>query len=143
MIYIDSCAAVKLVREEPESTALRTWLDARPDALVVSSELALTEVLRVVRRGNHDDQGVLVDATALAAELGAARTVLDGLALVTLDRETLHRAAMLEAPMIHTLDAVHLASAMEWPAHAVEFVTYDRRLAAAAAAMEISVVSPS
>lgn len=143
MIYVDSCAAVKLIREESESAALRDWLDARRGVLVATSELALAEVLRVVRRNNHSDQGVLIDPDRLGAELDAAQAVLDGLALVVLDRETLHRAAALEAPMVRTLDAIHLVSALEWPAAAVEFVTYDRRLAAAASDAGMTVISPS
>lgn len=143
MIYIDSCAVVKLIRDEAESTVLMSWLDSRPGELVVSSELALTEVVRVVRRNNHTDQGRLVDADQLDAELEGAYAVLDGLALVTLDRDTLRRAAALEAPMVRTLDAIHLVSALEWPAASVEFVTYDRRLAAVAADAGMTAVSPS
>lgn len=143
MIYADSSATVKLVREEAESDALRRWLDARPDDLVATSELALAEVLRVVRRNNHDDRGVLVDPDRLAAELAAAQDVLDGMALVTLDRDTLLRAAALDDPVVRTLDAIHLVSGLEWPARSVEFVTYDRRLAAAASGAGMSAVSPS
>lgn len=143
MIYLDSCAVVKLIREEVESAVLLSWLDARTGDLVVSSELALAEVVRVVRRNNHTDQGRLVDAALLDAELEDARAVLDGLALVTLDRDTLRRAAALEAPLVRTLDAVHLVSALEWPAGSVQFVTYDRRLATAATDAGMTVVSPS
>lgn len=143
MIYIDSCAVVKLIRDEAESDVLVSWLDARSGELIVTSELALAEVVRVVRRNNHTDQGRLVDADQLAAELEGAHAVLDGLALVTLDRDTLRRAAALEAPMVRTLDAVHLVSALEWPAASVEFVTYDRRLAAAATDAGMAVVAPS
>lgn len=143
MIYLDSCAVVKLVRDEVESAALLSWLDARPGELVVSSEVALTEVARVVRRNNHTDQGRLRDGALLEAELEDAHAVLDGLALVILGRDTLERAAELEAPMVRTLDAIHLVSALEWPAASVEFVTYDRRLAAAATDAGLAVVSPS
>ncbi|MDN5750043.1 MAG: type II toxin-antitoxin system VapC family toxin [Pseudonocardia sp.] len=143
MIYLDSCAAVKLIREEAESDALQSWLDVRPEELVATSELALAEVVRVVRRSNHTDQGALVDPDRLRAELDGAHAVLGGLALVTLDRETLERAAALEAPMVRTLDAIHLVSALEWPAESVEFVTYDRRLATAVENAGMSVISPS
>lgn len=143
MIYLDSCAIVKLIREESESTALQTWLDSRPEGLVVTSELALAEVMRVVRRNNHDDEGVLVDADRLTAELEYARGVLDGLALITLDRDTMERSGALAAPMVRTLDAIHLVSALEWVPGSVVFVTYDRRLAAAAADAGTVVVSPS
>ena len=47
LLYLDSSALVKLVREEPESAALRGFL---ADADLVSSELVLTEVPRAIRR---------------------------------------------------------------------------------------------
>lgn len=143
MIYLDSCALVKLIREEGESAELQAWLDMRPDDLVVTSELARAEVLRVVRRSNHADQGFVVDPDLLSAELIEARDLLDGLALVTVDRELLEQAGALEAPMVRTLDAVHLASALQWRPDSVVFVTYDRRLATAAAREGLAVVAPA
>ena len=47
--YFDTSALVKLVVEEPETAALRTWLTAQPRD-VVSCDLARTELLRAVRR---------------------------------------------------------------------------------------------
>ncbi|MDR0591776.1 MAG: type II toxin-antitoxin system prevent-host-death family antitoxin [Bifidobacteriaceae bacterium] len=46
-LYLDSSALVKLVRAEPESTALTAWLAQHPAALVASA-LARAEVLRAV-----------------------------------------------------------------------------------------------
>ena len=76
MIYLDSCALVKPIRDEDETVALQSWLDDRADDVVVTSELALAEVLRVVRRNNHTDQGELIDADELAADLDEAAAVL-------------------------------------------------------------------
>jgi uncharacterized protein len=81
VIYLDSCALVKLIREEDESEALQEWLDERDGELVVTSELAQAEVRRVVVRSNHTDQGALIDADELAAELAEAEAVLDMSAL--------------------------------------------------------------
>ncbi len=47
LFYADSSALVKLVRDEPESPALRAFL---MDADLVSCELVLTEVPRAIRR---------------------------------------------------------------------------------------------
>lgn len=143
MIYLDSCALVKLIRVEDESAALQIWLDERADELAVTSELARAEVLRVVRRNNHTDQGVLIDAGELAAELGEAADVLIAVAQVPVDSDVLQRAGALELPMVRTLDAIHLVSAQGWAAAGTEFVTYDRRLAAAARDAGLTVVSPS
>lgn len=47
LFYLDASALVKLVRAEPETGALRIFLE---DADLLSSELALTEVPRAIRR---------------------------------------------------------------------------------------------
>ena len=47
LFYADASALVKLVRDEPESPVLRTFLTG---ADLVSSELVLTEVPRAIRR---------------------------------------------------------------------------------------------
>ena len=47
LYYVDASALVKLVSDEPESAALRSFLAADD---LVSSELVLTEVPRAIRR---------------------------------------------------------------------------------------------
>jgi predicted nucleic acid-binding protein len=143
VIYLDSCALVKLIREEDESQALQAWIDERADDVTVTSELARAEVLRVVRRNNHTDQGVLIDAGELAADLVEAAAVLDAVAQVAVDREILDRAGALEAPMVRTLDAIHVATALDLRASDIEFVTYDRRRAAQAREVGFTVLNPS
>ncbi len=142
MIYLDSCALVKLVRVEDGSSALQEWLDERVDDVMVTSELARAEVLLAVRRNNHRDTGDLIDPVALAEELSEAAEVLGAVAQVAVDSDILDHAGAVTAPMIRTLDALHLVSAAEWDPSTVEFVTYDRRLAAAAAAAGMTVVAP-
>ena len=56
LFYADASALVKLVRDEPESLALRTFLT---DADLVSSELVLTEVPRAIRRAAARDPRLL------------------------------------------------------------------------------------
>ena len=143
MIYLDSCALVKLIREEDESPALQAWLDERADEVVITSELARAEVLRVARRNNHTERGELIDARKLSADLDEAAAVLEALTQVVVDRKVLDRAGALEAPMVRTLDAIHLATALDLQASAIEFVTYDRRLAPLAQAVGFQVASPS
>ncbi|MGH8966216.1 MAG: type II toxin-antitoxin system VapC family toxin, partial [Actinomycetes bacterium] len=142
VIYIDSCALVKLIRDEDGSAALQAWLDERADELVVTSELAQAEVRRAVRRSNHTDQGALIDADDLASELAEADDLLTAVSQISVDLELMERAGALEAPMVRTLDAIHLVSALELPS-TVEFVTYDQRLAAIARAAGLTVISPS
>ncbi len=73
MIYLDSSALMKLVREEHETVALGEWLNARPDQAVVTSELGRIEVLRAARRVGGQVQT-------------EARAVVGDLDLVPLDR---------------------------------------------------------
>ncbi|MGH4013611.1 MAG: type II toxin-antitoxin system VapC family toxin [Pseudonocardiaceae bacterium] len=142
MIYLDSCALVKLVRAEDGSSALQEWLDERADELIVTSELSRAEVLRTVRRNNHRDTGELIDPAAVAEELSEAAEVLTAVAQIAVDSDILDRAGAVTAPMIRTLDAIHLVSAAHWDPSDVELVTYDHRLAAAAADAGMTVVAP-
>jgi uncharacterized protein len=142
VIYLDSSALVKLVRAEDSSKALQSWIDQRADTLLVTSALARAEVLRAVRRNNHTDSGTLIDSGALKAELAAATEVLDSIAQIALDDVVLDQAGGLASPVIRALDAIHLASAMEFGLSELEFVTYDHRLAAEAASMGITVIAP-
>jgi predicted nucleic acid-binding protein len=142
VIYLDSCALVKLIREEEESAALLDWLGKRVDVLVVTSELAQAEVTRVVRRTNHTDQGKPVDAAALAEELSKAAVLLGTVRQIVINKALLVKAGALDQPMVRTLDAIHLSSALELGSADLEFVTYDRRLATAADRAGLSVATP-
>ena len=50
MIYLDSAAVVKLVHAEPESPALRGWLDERAETGWISSVLTEIESFRALAR---------------------------------------------------------------------------------------------
>ena len=50
MIYLDSAAVVKLVHAEPESAALRGWLDERAETPWISSVLTEIESFRALAR---------------------------------------------------------------------------------------------
>lgn len=142
MIYLDSNALVKLVRDEVGSESLLQWLGERSGESLVTSALARTEVVRAVRRGNHTEQGVLVDRTSMAEELDAAGEVLDAVAMVSLDAALLDRAGRLEQPMLRSHDAIHVASALSLDVDGLVFVTYDRRLGVVAGNLGLD-VSPS
>lgn len=143
MIYLDSCALVKLIRDEDESAALRAWLDEQGDELLVTSELAEAEVVRAIRRAGHSNQGTVADPAMLARQLEAATDVLADVDQLLLDRTILLMAGRLEAPMVRTLDAIHLVSALEVNINETRFVTYDRRLAAAAQDAGLTVIAPA
>jgi uncharacterized protein len=133
VFYADASALVKLVREEPESAALRTFL---VDADIVSSELALTEIPRAIRRAvMHEPElplGLLIER---------AGEVLDAIALRPLDSTLLAAAGALAEPVPRALDAIHVASAVDLdPIDAV--LTYDERQAAAARLAGLRTVAP-
>jgi len=128
MVYLDSSALVKLVVAEPESRALRAFLRREPDR--VSCGLARTEVLRAVRPLGP-------------AALETARRILRAVNLVRLDDGLLDAAGMLEPLSLRSLDAIHLAAAQLFAPVLHAIVTYDRRMAEAAAALGFPVVAPT
>lgn len=127
--YLDTSAAVKLVVEEAGSKALRKWLAGVTEP-IVSSDLIRTELLRATRRGAPD-------------QMQQARAVLDSLVLVTLATSVFERAADVEPELLRSLDALHLAAALDLGDDLDGIVTYDERLATAAAALGVAVVAPS
>jgi uncharacterized protein len=126
--YIDASAAAKLVLEEPESRALARWL-ARDGRIVVTSDLTRTELLRATRRFAPD-------------RMSEARAVLDAMTVVTVSTPVFERAATLDPESLRSLDAIHLASALELGDELDDLATYDLRLAEAARQYGISVVAP-
>lgn len=129
MIYLDSSALMKLVRQEDETEALRSWLEVRPEQPAVTSELGRVEVLRAARRLGGQ---VMVEARAIVGDLD----------LVPLDRAVQDVACELGEPPLRTLDALHLASALLLGDELTAFVAYDQRLAEAAMAAGLRVSVP-
>lgn len=133
LFYLDASALVKLVRAEPETDALLSFL---ADADLLSSELALTEVPRAIRRvAAHDPTLELEPLIARAEEL------LDAVALLPVDHAILAAAGALEEPVLRALDAIHLAAAIDLsPIDA--FVSYDERQSAAARLTGLRTIDP-
>jgi predicted nucleic acid-binding protein len=128
LTYVDSSAIVKLVVAEPESKALRRYLSRRQP--LVSSALARTEVARALLPSGGD---------AVARGEDALRRIQ----LLRVNDRVLRQAGRMRPVELRSLDAIHLASAREIGASVRQIVTYDERMAAAAEAGGLSVVSPS
>jgi len=129
-LYLDSSALVKLVRLEAESGALRRFLRRHGADGRVTSALARVEVVRAVSAGGP---------TAVAQ----ARRQLARVDQVNLDRDLLNDAAtLLPGSILRSLDAIHLAAARSIGADLRAVVTYDRRMADAAAALSLEVEAP-
>ncbi len=127
MYYLDTSAAVKLLIVEKGSTALRRWLESHEEE-IFSSDLLRTELLRVTRRA----------APELMVQ---ARTILDTLIMVTLSTTVFERAVMIEPGILRSLDALHLAAALELGDDLQGLITYDQRLADSAKTLGIDVVT--
>lgn len=133
VFYADASALVKLVLEEAESDALRTYLAA---ADLVSSELILTEIPRAIHRAVAHDPDL-----PRALLLERAGDLVDAVALRPLDRPLLSGAGALSEPALRALDAIHVAAAVDL--HPIEaFVTYDERQAAAARLAGLRTMAP-
>lgn len=133
LFYVDSSALVKLLFDEPESAALRTFVT---DADLVSCELALTEVPRAIRRAAARVRGIRLEQA-----LDRVGELLDAVALLPLDRALLAAAGAIDEPALRALDAIHVAAAVDVsPVDA--FVSYDERQAAAARLGGLRTVAP-
>lgn len=129
MIYLDASALLKLIIAEKESDALGRWLSSRPDTTKLSSELVSIEVLRACRR---------VDPETVAG----GRRLLAGLDFIPATADIREHAATLGEPVVRSLDAVHLASAVSLGAELSAFVAYDQRLLVAARGEGLPVLVP-
>jgi predicted nucleic acid-binding protein len=127
--YIDTSALVKLVVREPETVGLRDWLAETPRD-PVTCDLARTELLRAVRRVAPD---LLVQA----------RMVLDLVTITDVTTAVFEAAGRLDPAILRTLDAIHVAAALDLGDDLEGMVTYDERLAQAAEQNGIRVSSPT
>lgn len=127
-LYLDSSALCKLIAAEVETPALQAVLISH-DGDLVSSDLARTEVMRMSGR---------LDPPRRAE----ARTVLDALVLVPLLTRIADAAGVLGPPTLRSLDALHLATALELGDDLAGLVTYDGRQADAARELGLTVIRP-
>ena len=140
MIYLDTCALMKLVHPEPETRMLRDFLKSRVQVPKFTATVVLAELPRAVRRANHDQAGRASEF--LEAEREQAQRLLDTLQMVDVTRAVLADAGDADGPFLRTLDAVHLVAAARIRAGLSAFVTYDKKLATAAQQAGLPVLSP-
>lgn len=127
--YLETSAFLKLVVTEAESDALR----ARFSALraggdqVVSCQLLVTEAHRAAERI------AALDHASVAKALGQV-------ALVDLEAERFTEAGILGGENLRSLDALHIASALDLGCDLV--IAYDQRVLEAAATTGLAVECP-
>ena len=129
LAYLDASAFVKLVLPEPETAALVAALD--PQARLVSSEILEVEVLRAARRASGADGA------------SAARIQLEGIRLLPISDQIRKRACELEPDTLRTLDAIHIATALDLGEQLDGLYAYDLRMTAAATEASLSVYAPT
>lgn len=126
--YLDSSAFLKLVLEEPHSTAMRAWLRTR--RRFVSSGLLKTEALRGVSQQGKE------------ARL-RVREALEAVALLPIGDDILEAAGVIAPGPLRSLDAIHLATALQFASDLDAVVTYDQRMIEAAERLGLPVASPA
>jgi predicted nucleic acid-binding protein len=129
MLYLDTSALVKLVHPEAETDALVRWLGERPDLPWVASALVEVELVRAVR-------------VAEPADLVHVPAVLARVDMVDIDGIVRANAAAVAPETVRSLDAIHLATALELAADLTALVAYDKRLGEAAAAAGLTWTAP-
>lgn len=89
----------------------------------------MLEVTRALRRSDP-------------AALPRVPDVLSRMILVPVDQPIIVSAAALTDPLLRSLDALHLATALRLDTPSLVFVSYDKRLSAAAAQGGLTVAVP-
>ena len=132
MIYLDTSALVKLVRVEDGSHDLADWLDQRTEMPWITSPFAEVELPRAIIR------------TGQLERLASVPAVLARLDLFEIDDVVSTTAAAYQDPQLRSLDAIHLATASVAASVATlaALVTYDSRLAEAAASLGMPIAAP-
>ncbi|MEO7135575.1 MAG: type II toxin-antitoxin system VapC family toxin [Vicinamibacterales bacterium] len=126
--YIDSSALLKLVAREQETSALEADLAQR--AGLITSKLAALECRRAARRSSKKQV------------LQTVEQILEAIYLIEITPAILDDAAAFEPPILRSLDAIHLATALSLDDPELELITYDERMADAANAGGLTVTQP-
>ena len=126
--YIDSCALVKLALPDADTAALEADLAERDG--VLSSRLTVIECGRTLLR------------EARRKPLYTLDQLLEGGVLLEINSAICERASAVPPPLLGSLDAIHLATALSLDDPGLEVITYDSRLADAARAHGLTVVQP-
>ena len=127
--YIDTSAALKLVVREKESIALMDWL-LKSNRNIVSCDLLRTELIRASRRVHPRWEE-------------KSRAVIESIGLIKLTPSICERAGKLDPPALRSLDAIHIASALQLENELEGLVTYDQQMVDAARNININILMPT
>lgn len=129
-LYVDTSAALKQVREEPETSAYLAFLaDRLTEGVALTSSLLLdVELARFAVREGLDIEEHVAPVLASYARRHISTRVIQSAASIQVH--------------VRSLDAIHLATAAALGTDLVAVVTYDRQMHRAARALGLPVVSP-
>lgn len=132
--YLDSSALVKRVADEAGADGLRAAVDVAgaTGMRFVTSALARVEVGRAVR--------ARLDAASPSAVAAAGYEAFIGVSVADLTRPILESARVIGPPVLRSLDAIHVATAIA--AGVDELWTYDHRMAEVAEGLGVRVRVP-
>jgi predicted nucleic acid-binding protein len=127
LIYLDTSALLKLVFPEDGSEAMISALDG--DVEMVSSELLLVEARRSTARRAPD-------------RLPRLDILLGRVELIGMTSALLESASRLPDPMLRSLDAIHVATALFVRSDLDVLLSYDQRLIATATSHGLPAAAP-
>jgi hypothetical protein len=128
--YLESSAAIKLFRDEPETGALTQWIrNLKPSEFLISSYIMRVELL-----------GNLGSKPALLAQ---AQVLLREVTLVQVRKAVLDQAVLSMGLGLRTLDAIHHATAVKMAPDLGGVICYDKRLSHALQNFGLRVISPA
>lgn len=131
MRFWDSSAIVPLVCRERQSARCRSWL--RADPVLIVWALAATEVVSALTRKRRE--GTLTPVVFAQAKQRLLKLEVSWSEVVQYDAVRARARRLLEVHPLRAADALHLGAALvavEENTAAMEFVTFDPRLAEAA-----------
>jgi predicted nucleic acid-binding protein len=130
LIYVDTSAFLKTVFDEPQAPAIARYLAAAEAPRLVSSTLLAVEARRGALR-------------AAPRRLPRVDVALSRIAQIEMDGPLVEAASRLPDPMLRSLDAIHLATALMVRDDLDVLLTYDQRMLTAAAAHGLTTASPA
>lgn len=127
-VYIDTSALGRVLLDEPDKSAIK-------DALDSFDQVTASRLLRIELRRVGLKRGLLDRAESLLADIS----------LIPLEDQILTATETLTPASVGTLDAIHLATAVQLTkaGKLSALMTYDKGLAAGAREHGITVLSPS
>jgi predicted nucleic acid-binding protein len=133
LLYLDTSAALKRIKAEPESQALEAFVAAHEamDCRPVSSELLRTELARAMWPGGVVAQQDVAMLLAGIEQIPISRAILD------------QAGSLLPGQRLRSLDAIHLASALGLGTELYALVSYDGRMLAIAGQLGMVTASPT